>query len=110
MPVCQDLCSPHALRSCCRCGGEFRTSSEERSCPRWRKSRESKVSSIHELTLREKQVVELVQLAKLNKEIAYELHLTEGTVKEYLNRIFRKLGVSNRTQLAVLAVRQMNAA
>ena len=40
----------------------------------------------------------------LNKEIAYELHLTEGTVKEYLNRIFRKLDVSNRTELAVWAM------
>lgn len=42
--------------------------------------------------------------AKLNKEIAYELHLTEGTVKEYLNRIFRKLEVTNRTALAVWAM------
>jgi DNA-binding NarL/FixJ family response regulator len=48
-------------------------------------------------------VVKLIAQAKLNKEIAYELHLTEGTVKEYLNRIFRKLGVSNRTALAVWA-------
>jgi DNA-binding NarL/FixJ family response regulator len=113
MPVGQDLFSPPALKSCFRCGGEFRTSCDERVCASCRIRRErkvSKVSSIQELTLREKQVVELVQLAKLNKEIAHELHLTEGTVKEYLNRIFRKLGVTNRTQLAVLAVRQMNAA
>jgi len=40
----------------------------------------------------------------LNKEIAYELHLTEGTVKEYLNRIFRKVGATNRTDLAVWAI------
>jgi DNA-binding NarL/FixJ family response regulator len=32
------------------------------------------------------------------------LHLTEGTVKEYLNRIFRKMGATNRTELAVWAV------
>jgi DNA-binding NarL/FixJ family response regulator len=43
----------------------------------------------------------LVCQAKLNKEIAYELHLAEGTIKEYLNRIFRKVGVTNRTELAV---------
>jgi DNA-binding NarL/FixJ family response regulator len=49
-------------------------------------------------------VVHLVSQAKLNKEIAYELHLTEGTIKEYLNRIFRKLGISNRTELAVWAL------
>jgi len=49
-------------------------------------------------------VVNLVSQAKLNKEIAYELHLSEGTIKEYLNRIFRKLGITNRTELAVWAL------
>jgi DNA-binding NarL/FixJ family response regulator len=58
------------------------------------------------LTPRERQVVTLVVRAKLNKEIAYELHLTEGTIKEYLNRIFRKLELTNRTALAVWAVNQ----
>jgi len=37
----------------------------------------------------------------LNKEIAYELHLSEGTIKEYLNKVYRKLGLKNRTELAV---------
>ncbi len=43
----------------------------------------------------------LIREAKANKEIAYELCLAEGTVKEYLHRIFRKLGVTNRTELAL---------
>jgi len=43
----------------------------------------------------------MVYEAKLNKEIAYDLHLSEGTIKEYLHRIFRKLGVRNRTDLAL---------
>jgi DNA-binding NarL/FixJ family response regulator len=42
-----------------------------------------------------------VAQAKLNKEIAYELNLTVGTIKEYLNRIFRKTRVINRTELAL---------
>src|SRR5215467_8041531 len=42
--------------------------------------------------------------SKLNKEIASELHLTEGTIKECLHRIFRKLGTKNRTELAVFAL------
>ncbi len=46
----------------------------------------------------------LVAQGKPNKEIAHQLHLREGTIKEYLNRIFRKLGISNRTELAVWAV------
>jgi two-component system, NarL family, nitrate/nitrite response regulator NarL len=59
------------------------------------------------LSFREKQVVDLVSQSKLNKEIAHELHLAEGTVKEYLHRIFRKLGTKNRTELAVFALTQM---
>lgn len=46
----------------------------------------------------------LVREAHANKEIAFRLHLAEGTIKEYLNRVFRKLGVSSRTELAILAV------
>jgi DNA-binding NarL/FixJ family response regulator len=57
------------------------------------------------LSFRERQVVRLVCQAKLNKEIAHELHLAEGTIKEYLNRIFRKVGATNRTELAVWALR-----
>jgi DNA-binding NarL/FixJ family response regulator len=56
------------------------------------------------LAFREKQIVGLVCQAKLNKEIAFDLHLTEGTVKEYLNRIFRKVNVKNRTELAIWAL------
>ena len=56
------------------------------------------------LSFREQQVVRLICQAKLNKEIASELHLAEGTIKEYLNRIFRKVGATNRTELAVWAL------
>ena len=56
------------------------------------------------LSFREKQVVDLVCKGKQNKQIAHELHLTEGTVKEYLNRIFRKVGSTNRTELAIWAI------
>ena len=54
-----------------------------------------------ELSFRERQVVDLVAQGKANKEIAFVLLLAEGTIKEYLNRIFRKLSVSNRTELAI---------
>jgi len=62
------------------------------------------------LSFRERQVIELVCKAKLNKEIAWELKLTEGTIKEYLNRIFRKVGCSNRTELAIWAITRQQAA
>jgi DNA-binding NarL/FixJ family response regulator len=63
-----------------------------------------------ELSFRERQIAHLVSCAKLNKEIAFELHLTEGTIKEYLNRIFRKLDVKNRTDLAIWAFRNLEPA
>lgn len=93
------------LRSCFRCGSEFRHEGSSRICPTCRapKPMRNKVLST-KLSFRERQVVGLVSQAKLNKEIAFELHLTEGTIKEYLNRIFRKLGITNRTELAVWAL------
>jgi DNA-binding NarL/FixJ family response regulator len=94
-----------AMRSCCRCGTEFRTDEGKRICSGCRKPATRKPLN-PKLSFRELQVVDLVAEAKLNKEIAYELHLTEGTIKEYLNRIFRKVGMSNRTELAVWALKQ----
>jgi len=73
-------------------------------------TRETVPDEFRPLSSREKQVVKLIQQAKLNKEIAYELNLTEGTIKEYLNRIFRKLGVKNRTELAIWAFSQQRDA
>ena len=40
----------------------------------------------------------LLRVGKSNKEIAYELDLSEGTVKNYMSEIFRQLKVTNRTQ------------
>jgi DNA-binding NarL/FixJ family response regulator len=64
---------------------------------------------IPRLSRREKQIVELISQAKLNKEIAHELQLAEGTIKVYLVHLFRKVGVSNRTQLAVWAMKHEEA-
>ena len=91
-------------RNCFRCGAEFRSSSGKRICPGCATPKTEKRPLNPTLSFREKQVVTLVCQAKLNKEIAYELHLAEGTIKEYLNRIFRKVGASNRTELAVWAL------
>ena len=92
------------LRNCFRCGKEFRREGGYRICPGCRSPKLGKRPLNPKLSFRERQVVNLVSQAKLNKEIAHELHLTEGTIKEYLNRIFRKLGMTNRTELAVWAL------
>jgi DNA-binding NarL/FixJ family response regulator len=87
------------IGNCFKCGKEFRRDDNSRICPPCRRPQTRTLNP--QLTFREKQVVGLVARGKLNKEIAYELHLSEGTIKEYLNRIFRKLGATNRTELAV---------
>lgn len=86
-------------RNCCRCGREFESNSKELVCLDCRKPNHTT-----SLSFREKQIVRLVQQAKANKEIAFELHLAEGTIKEYMNRIFRKLDIKSRTELAVWAI------
>ena len=52
------------------------------------------------LPLRQAQVEALACQGKLNKEIAHELGLTTGTVKQYMRIVLRKRGVTNRTELA----------
>jgi DNA-binding NarL/FixJ family response regulator len=93
---------PSASRSCARCGNRFSAFGRQYICPGCRKpkARPQRQAGRH-LTLREEQIVHLVRQAKTNKEIAWELCLTEGTVKEYLHHIFRKLKVTNRTELAI---------
>jgi DNA-binding NarL/FixJ family response regulator len=48
-------------------------------------------------------VLALLSQGKQNKEIAYDLAITEATVKAHVSQIFRKLGVQTRTQAAVVA-------
>lgn len=88
-------------RNCSRCGRDFGAAGREYTCPACRRAKRSEHVPSRELSFRERQIVQLIQQAKLNKEIAFELSLTEGTVKEYLYHIFRKLGVRNRTDLAL---------
>jgi DNA-binding CsgD family transcriptional regulator len=94
---------PPPTRSCARCGRRFCTLGREYSCPACRKPTVvvPEPSKDVRLSFREQQIVSLIRQAKTNKEIAYDLCLTEGTVKEYLHRIFRKLAVTNRTELAL---------
>jgi two-component system nitrate/nitrite response regulator NarL len=56
------------------------------------------------LTKREEGVVHLVAEGMTNRDISQELKLSEYTVRNYLFRIFNKLGTSNRRQLALWAI------
>ncbi len=58
------------------------------------------------LTQRESEVLRQLALGLTNKEIAQSLHISYETVKEHVQHILRKIGVSDRTQAAVWAVRK----
>jgi len=58
------------------------------------------------LTGRELQVLRLVGAGKANKEIAAALVISERTARTHVSNVLRKVGVSSRTQAAVLAVRE----
>ncbi|MFQ3228726.1 LuxR C-terminal-related transcriptional regulator [Reinekea sp.] len=58
---------------------------------------------IHQLTEQQLVVLKHLQEGRLNKQIAYDLEISEATVKAHVTAIFRKLGVVNRTQAVILA-------
>ena len=62
-------------------------------------------SPLDELTNRERQVLVGLATGGSNKEIAARLGVSEGTVKGYVSGVFTKLGVADRTQAALFAVR-----
>jgi DNA-binding NarL/FixJ family response regulator len=60
---------------------------------------------IAELTPQQQRVFAMVAHGKSNKEIAFDLHIQEGTVKAHVSQILLKLGVSSRTEAALVAGR-----
>jgi DNA-binding NarL/FixJ family response regulator len=58
-----------------------------------------------ELSEREREVLRLLARGLTNTDIAQQLHLSEGTVRNYVSAVFAKLGVSDRAQAAVIALR-----
>lgn len=65
---------------------------------------EASVATQPLLTLREKQVLELILMARSNREIAAELGIEERTVKAYVGRLMRKTGADNRIKLSMSPV------
>jgi DNA-binding NarL/FixJ family response regulator len=59
-----------------------------------------------ELSQREMEVLQLLVRGRSNKEIASSLFITEDTVKAHLKTLFVKLGVQDRTDAAITAIRQ----
>jgi DNA-binding NarL/FixJ family response regulator len=59
-----------------------------------------------QLTRREREVLGLIAAGRSNKRIARELEIAEKTVKTHVGHVLAKLGVSDRTQAALLAVQR----
>ncbi|MBQ1994155.1 MAG: response regulator transcription factor [Lachnospiraceae bacterium] len=57
--------------------------------------------SEYDINERELEIIELVSNGYSNKDISKQLFLSEGTVRNYLSSILDKLGLENRTQLAI---------
>ena len=57
---------------------------------------------VGELTPKQFQVLKLLQNGLLNKQIAFDLNITEATVKAHISGVFRKLNVNTRTQAVLL--------
>ncbi|QLE85205.1 MULTISPECIES: response regulator transcription factor [Shewanella] len=63
-------------------------------------------SKLADLTPQQYRVLQMFAEGLLNKQIAYDLGVSEATIKAHATAIFRKLGVRNRTQ-AVIALQQL---
>jgi DNA-binding NarL/FixJ family response regulator len=60
--------------------------------------KEPKAKDLLNITDREKEILTLLSKGLLYKEIAHQLHITTGTVKQHLHKIYEKLHVQNRTE------------
>jgi DNA-binding NarL/FixJ family response regulator len=62
------------------------------------------------LTQRERQILQLIVAGQSNKQIGRELGISEKTVKSHCGRLFQRISVSDRTQAAVWATKNLPAA
>jgi len=68
-------------------------------------AQENEKQEDEKLTRREVEVLKLLAEGLFNKEIAYKLSISEKTVKNHVSNIFKKIGVFDRTQAAVYAIK-----
>jgi DNA-binding NarL/FixJ family response regulator len=62
-----------------------------------------------QLTTREREVLDLILLARSNREIAQQLNIEERTVKAHVGRLMRKTGAENRIELSIRALNRRSS-
>lgn len=63
------------------------------------------VETVRQLSNREKEVLKLVAVGNINREVALLLHISEQTVKNHLSNIYRKIGCYDRVQAAMFCIK-----
>ncbi|MEM7690105.1 MAG: response regulator transcription factor [Pseudomonadota bacterium] len=77
----------------------------DRSFPHNDGEQDDDLARMASLTPAQRRILGAIRQGLLNKQIAYEQDISEATVKAHITAIFRKLGVSNRTQAVLLAAK-----
>lgn len=67
---------------------------------------DASLASQNHLTHRQSEVLNLIAEGKSNKQIAYDLSVSEATVKLHINALLRALGATNRTQAVIMAQKE----
>jgi two-component system response regulator DevR len=70
-----------------------------------RAAKAQEITAFAQLTEQERRVLLLVAEGKTNREIAHDLHLGQGTVRNYVSNILSKLGLANRAEAAAYATK-----
>jgi DNA-binding NarL/FixJ family response regulator len=70
-----------------------------------RAARAQENAAFSQLSEQERRVLLLIADGKTNRDIAHDLHLGEGTVRNYVSNVLSKLGVSNRAEAAAYAIK-----
>ncbi|MFT8320979.1 MAG: response regulator transcription factor [Bacillus sp. (in: firmicutes)] len=97
----------HSIKSCLAGGITIHEQVAAKVMPKLLEEKKQKKQSAlaFPLTDRERDIVKNIGLGKTNKEIASELFLSVGTVKNHITQILMKLELRDRTQLAIFAVK-----
>ncbi len=82
-------------------GGTYCPASVLQSYAATTNAKQAPAGRVSELTPREAAVLKAVRLGQPNKVIAYDLGISESTIKVHVHRIMKKLKVQNRTQIAI---------